>query len=193
MTEEQQEHMIPKSRLDAKNRIIEELQAELAGTKDQAQKAAVAAAGWQSRAESLQEIAKERDNATAELGRLRATHAEDLAMIDAGITDPDAMSIVRQRHKEGTDFAAHLQELKASPPPILASFFQPAAAAADGVAGVAGVAGAASKQAQPLVARTLPGNEKTTPPPGPVGEWDPKAIRENYKEHRSELLDTKVV
>ena len=167
------------------------LKTQLVQAQEDGQKAAVAAAGWKNAADELGSIAKERDEAVSERDKLKSSHAEDVAMMQAGISDPDAMSIVRQRHEEGTDFAAHLAALAKEPPPILKSFFTPGADVppADPAAPAAPATPAAAAGEPPTQPKVLPGNQATTTPPPPTGEMSPDWIRENYAAQKEAIQD----
>ena len=101
------ETTIPKPRFDAVLARAKEAEAALAALQSQHQELEASAKAWERKAEMAAELRTERDALTAQLQDQRQTGEAHLAMVSAGVTDPEVRDYALHRYHQqaGTEGA----------------------------------------------------------------------------------------
>ena len=112
--------MVPRARINAKNEEIAGLNKRIIELQAEREKLAGLTMGYESRFKEAEAKVAEFDAIKQQVQDQEARHAEDLAMMRAGIVDEDAQAFARIKYAkagDGKEFGAWVGEITASDPP----------------------------------------------------------------------------
>ena len=163
--------MVPRARINAKNEEIAGLNKRIIELQAEREKLAGLTMGYESRFKEAEAKVAEFDAIKQQVQDQEARHAEDLAMMRAGIVDEDAQAFARIKYAkagDGKEFGAWVGEITASDPP-----------AWTGISVTPPPAEPPAEGEPPATPHAIPGTRGTKPAPPPA---PPIAINEIKKE-----------